>query len=1010
MVDVPIIAPDGTSGTAPAEALPRLLAKGYTQPLANAVPPVSTPAADATMVPIIAPDGTTGTAPETSLQRLLAKGYKQPADVSSLIDQAEHPATAEVAQEQKEPTSPATENADNIDLTPDGKIRLINKYTGTEHTVSPGDLDYSLKNNSDYLKPSDLGPLIKEQRSIQRWEHAAKDWGMGNVDVAKQKLLESEAANPEPQGEKEFVNPQALAEAVANGTLSKEGAAKLQAGPQSAMGELSDTGPYADIPRPIRQLMLEHGVPKEEYRHAATAIDNIQKNHLIAGIIGSSLQPEQLALMGLGGEAGTAAKTATKVALEGTEAATAISTKIAASAASNLAQSAVIAAPQLASQAIVDKDPAGAAENLLLMTGGGIVLDGILGIASKALGGAKGIFNKVVGADRNELLNTWGQSIDAGKDFFEKTVPEKEEIFKGFHNELGLSARQLASKLKKSQIADLIEEKLATRGTEIGDTYKQLDSFKGKPDVAPEAVNALSARDKMVHAAQESLSGRTATEAIDQGVHGLPQDSHIIPGKTILPQLAKLALENVGTDVSKVDSLIKNITKATDKDGILTFSKAHQIVSDLGKIERKTADAAVAYTYNQMRSIVRNELMNKATLRAAALAKPDLMEKLAIANNGYRYLNVADPGKLRSMGLQHYLQPAANHGGVGVAGHLVGAAVGNVLGGEVGGAFGEDEESKKRGKELGHGIGTVLGFGLSMGLGKWARMAMARSGDRRLAAAMVEPASAIIESSSARQQLMSKIPQVIKTLGTAGYSSQMRDHLEMTKEDEATKHMLGETANGMSKQKQAEIVQQAVQHLVNNPDAWKMQKDEITRGFEKYPALVNSMNTHLDNVLNTLAQFVPPAKEPTLPFQQDKPQQFSDTQLDKLNMALHYAQHPQAVLMDLHNGTLTPEKVQLAMMLNPNLTSMIKAEVAAQGKKPLSEYGQRLQMSLLLGMPIAEGLTNSAHFQASWATVGATPAQQGAPAPAHKPREGHKLQTPQTGTMFQRSAAGNGAK
>ena len=824
---------------------------------------------------------------------------------------------------------------DTVDLTPDGLVKVIDKESGEMKAV-PADAWEKLKGaGGQYLLPSEV--LSESQ--------AAGDF-QTKVEAYK----------------KQFAGEYGGAAFTPHRTFTEQLAGMLPgAGGEAAVNAIAGR---TNIPEQYQQF-LRH-TPEADWQPAIEALNQLQGQNPKAEFAGKAVKfIGELALgapvAGALGEAGIGA-----VGLAGAKGAL---PAIGRSLINNIASSAVLAGKDLAAQSIVDNDPGGAFENLGLMVGGGMMLDGLFGIGHWT---KDQVMKPVLGKEQEVALNDFFKEAKFDPETMALPLDKKIQIAKVYQDEMGNLGD--LSKDTQNKIANKVQERLKVRGAEIGDIYKRLD-----------AIGDGSLMDDMIKRGDQTAA-----------------DAHIFPADSINMKLSKLAEEDVGADVARVEKQIKIIQKATDDFGTLSLDKAHQISSNLGKAAANASDTELKRLYGQMRTIVKDELDRAGTVRAQMSGRPELMDKLAEANMAYSALIKQDIGALRSETspkLAELLSGVHGSGIPGLLGKFTGKAIGGIggflYGGPVGALAGEHVIG-----EAGHTAGMMSAKFLRRWLNKWGNRQLATKGVMAIPGIANE---AIVKGAVERNTLLSKIPALVKMMMQKGVSTnKVFENLDMNKKDDILKEMLGENATGMSTQKQAESVVEAVKRMTNDPHAWLQQKHDLLKGFEEYPSMQQAAEQHLDNSLMALQQWMPTEKKDfQRPYSPPVEKDFTPGEIDRIKTVMHYVENPHAMLADLHAGTLTPEKAALAMQLNPSIMQAVKSELIAQGYtgKVDLDWNQKLQMSYATGMQIAEGINNTNIFQQTWANGVAAQAAQ-APAPK-KQRTGHKITAPVTATTFQ---------
>lgn len=141
-----------------------------------------------------------------------------------------------------------------------------------------------------------------------------------------------------------------------------------------------------------------------------------------------------------------------------------------------------------------------------------------------------------------------------------------------------------------------------------------------------------------------------------------------------------------------------------------------------------------------------------------------------------------------------------------------------------------------------------------------------------------------------------------------------------------------------------------------NPQIYMDKIMENTQGVYAYsPSLADSMmNTGVESV-NFLISKLPKTE---IGFDQefyDEAPDYSDYQIATFNRYARAVENPLSILEDIQAGTLTPQAMEAVRTIYPTIMSEIQTQVMDQMSKnrPNLAYGQKVQLSMLLGFPVS---------------------------------------------------------
>lgn len=911
-------------------------------------------------IDVVSKTGQIFTIPNTpeDIQQALDKGYQptiptpQTLDISPLTQQLEHPETylanldqqnaetqakqqqieqnkllleqgaqtgeisPEIAQQdlstlgKPEPT--VIPSLSDIDLTPDNKVRVISNE-GTEYNIPNTEEDRLLAHQKGYKLASEWNSDIEgaqaDQAKVDLWKQRLEDSGVAGAIVGA-------------KGFSAGASTEGLTNHIYDYVISKLPYLTSFGSPRYGHIKPEDT-PY--ISQALREITKDHS--------------DIDIGAHGAGLIASVIT---------GSEAGKITGETAK-GLLGLEGATSLGGKLAGSAIKNVVENTVIFAPNVA-QDLVDRDPAAAAETVLMGSALGMLFDAggaaVSSAARKFLGreefqaGAASAYAKALGISNKEFLQAMK------KEGFKGTEELLQKVFK-------FTTPEELAKMSSTERGDFFIKLGKEGGKEIEELNKALDNLK-----MPEALDMLKKYPEIV---------------------GEKFGSYTIDGQAIVDQIKKLAEETTGSAEHTIvrqsirDVLEKMSKTQAENSERLTFEEAHRLQSLFAK-RAAAAKGTEKYFQTAVSDIVRQEREKEISRLLRDHPDIKLEQKLRDANDKYRLSKVFEGNKIKAFNDITPVLDVSRIGHTGIGASIAHQAVGGLMGGLVAPAI-----NSLTGEKLPKGVDTLLGIAVGSVGGRLFRHWMGEKGLLKLSGAVLKQGNSELSKSfivAGQESLLNKMSKVGPVLGKIGVKA-YDVHKEMGKEKPSPiKDFLGDEANGLSKQQQVDRVIKKFSSMTDEKQ-WNSHKADIMSQFGGFPQLLPFLSQSLDAQKSILQNVIPKRKDPR-PFQKEQKQEYSKKEIDDIEDVIRLAQDPFELLHELKEGSITPQKVAVVAAIFPNILNEIKQEMFRSDNKDLT-YQQRLFLSVLLQENIDNSQQTVAAIQQAYTNP---PTSQG---PAKKP-------------------------
>ncbi len=604
-------------------------------------------------------------------------------------------------------------------------------------------------------------------------------------------------------------------------------------------------------------------------------------------------------LAGAGSIVGGAGKAVlSKLAPEGAG----FATRLGARAAAGAVEGAVISAPQVLAQGIIERNPVGAAESLLLGAGiGGVLGFGgkLLGEGVKAIEGGKGA--KVVGA--LEALGASEQNLSK----LEAAGVKQEPFLKSLIDN-GLSRNSTPEQISK------VLQKVSVEGEGLSKLLPAIDK------VAESPFSTTSLLKKIGSVGVESQMSLFQEPGIAKVVEGLAQklEGQAPKGTMSLTGLQKFTTELGQTINWQSKEAIDIVKKQIFKDSLSELLSAAEN-SVLKGNAKQVAEFASA----------------KAIMESAGLMHEQIISDIA-------------GGKLTSK-----MSPV-----VATIGSMLSSKVTGIAGGVVGGGFGGYAAGKALGGAAEKGMDLLSKYVENPANGSkltgWLKTNAASQavGSYMTVDAVHSVASKAEKIAPFVASLSEKAPVVPAIF--IGSKDPIKDMLGPEANGLSKPQQFERLSNKVATLAGNPQLLNDISDQLSSPFA----KD--------HPVLAAQLKSDMNNKVQYLHQLLHGGNnsEPT-PFKKQEKYVPSKNDMRDMEDQLKIAQNPFALLDGLKNGRVTPKQVATATMLNPAILGQIREEVtklAYSGKTNLS-YQQRLAASIIMGEAMDKSLKATTQLQ-----------------------------------------------
>ena len=662
--------------------------------------------------------------------------------------------------------------------------------------------------------------------------------------------------------------------------------------------------------------------PSSKLESIANSLYNLRENKTtsekVAGTVGRELS--SLVVMGpVAGAVGGAVEAALPVA-------TTLGGRLGVSALRGAAEGFTFASPKIAAQAILDKDPAGAAETLAYNMLGGALLN--VGLHSVIEGGAAAL-----NAIRGPRL-----AQEADHALLEALGMNKNEI-----ESLGKSPEDRAQKLQ-SLWDYLGEEKI--KGLTITDLKKEVSGLR--EEVGPKIGNLIKSLDEV--ASKNSLETPSASNMLSR-IEELK--NNLLSGP--LQKATANTIEDALQTIEKNSTREGNLANVSFEDA-QKLKKAFQ-----GEANWRTdASDNLNNVRKQIAGIVRDEFDIAAQNVATNSGNVKLVKDFTDYKNIY--------------GLAKDLEtPLGRATGNSRIANFIGGIVGRTAGMAIGHASGVPFIGPMIGYNGGKKAANLLDLWLNeRSATKIATLLKKLSRNEFLGSYVAMDAASILKS---------QLAEITKRLGQVAIKSSTPDN--------QIKHILGDSANGLSANQQFHKISDVLIQSQSNPDIFRQHISSISEPISyHHPEIGKMFEDNVNTKIKYLYDNMPKSTKGPSAFGKEEKFEPSKEQLKEFNKLLKIANDPFSVIDDLKSGKLTSKQVHALAVMNPAIFNNIRDELykAAYSGKTNLTYQQKLSAALLMGQDLDTGINKIPAFQQAYATA----AQSTAPVPKKPSRGGSK--------------------
>lgn len=624
-------------------------------------------------------------------------------------------------------------------------------------------------------------------------------------------------------------------------------------------------------------------------------------------------------------------------------------------------------------KAIINKDPAGAAESLALGIGLNVALHGAFGAIEALPGAAAEGVERVQAGLRAKFAPQMTQ--EEAENFIGKKVlgltPAKiaaarEEIAPAL-KAAGVTADDVAAGRALAKV-----QKLEESGPAIGRAIKTLDTFEGKAPIIEEHLsNAQTELRKLLP--PEVLESEAASASLKAGKLALKEaatSSERLAARGVVSE-AESRLERIGKlsplaeQASKaLQPILDQIDAAASKG---TFEETQALKKFIGGQTNFAADNGFA---NQLRKraygIVAENVSRAEDAAAQELGGADVIEGLRQQRGAYAlhklFGDAADRLAARAAPeeLSHLLGGPATG-----SGHMLPHFVLHAFG-------------------IPAGVNAALAVtGIPQLVKGYVAKQQLRGAAAKLLGESTAPTTSTLVHALERQklELSGAVKSFFGSLGTR----------EAEKALDTSGGLRGfvPDANGRSHAQQLASVQRLVTQAQTDPTVTAARLDhvveplrqeglhEVARAYTDHQLrLLKVLQAILPNDPSSIAKAHPFASKVTA-------DEIAPATRARYQRALTIAADPTALLQLVHTNQITSGDVAIAAAVNPSTLQKLRDEVINEGlkAKPDLTYQQRLSMGILLGQHIDQSTEQIPQMQAAYAG-------SAAPAPAPRPRSG----------------------
>ena len=565
--------------------------------------------------------------------------------------------------------------------------------------------------------------------------------------------------------------------------------------------------------------------------------------------------------------------------------------------------------------------------------------------------GAKGIAENLP----QEADKTWAENLykeRMGDNFADKTTAEKGKFWEAQHKESMNDMSKIAKDADKIEQPDIVHNvepvtPPVSKGQYIADAIKTAGN-------ADKSITDAAAKEWEQKFAQQPSLKSSLGPKLQETLDALKPLADATTGRAE----QAFTKDALGT----IEDKIKQI--AAGKTG--AFAGTQELSKYFADAVRESKGAEKILNTTILTNI--NKTLDDSLEKAlTAGGKAEDLAAFKKAQQTYRLTSILPFKDMQTVSKLPFINPTmgSHTGGIAsIVGHkLIGGGIGAAAGAALGG------EHKKE-TAL---IGGLAGFGASMVGGRLLKSWWQDKGAFKAISALrnmdsVAPLT-VLQGMNYGKSAIYHVPNLLEAMkNKTTYNMGDKDHDPITA-------LLGDGANGLSKEQQYQKLVKNVTMMTTNPAAYEAHKQDLLSVFSQYPSLQAALNAHFDRVTSAINAVIPKAG-PTQAFQKT-PETPKPTakEMDDVKNVIRLMQDPHALLQDFADNKITAKNVALVAQTHPTLLTQLQNEFqknAYSGHYNL-DYQQRLAASIIMGGPMDKSMTMVPALQSVSALPTATP-------------------------------------
>ncbi len=435
---------------------------------------------------------------------------------------------------------------------------------------------------------------------------------------------------------------------------------------------------------------------------------------------------------------------------------------------------------------------------------------------------------------------------------------------------------------------------------------------------------------------------------------------------SLMTQIGDMVSKNTNKEVAPfIEKIGKDLQSLTDKSGNISLTNLQKFVANVTEgLEHVKSDNVTLFNktiQNEgMKQLI--ELGDAAALKADTKTAAEWINaKGATELGGTMYSKLMDlkvPNSFSSNPIfkliKGILKSKVSHLATGLVGGAIGHGAGPV------------------GAIAGMGAGAVVHKAVERGFDLLEHYASNIGNTSQttgwLAKKASSPAIASYLAMDAAHNLtkqIDKIPDFVRQMS-------VKTGTTFTSSQSPIKDILGDHANGLSKEQQFAKLSQNLSMMAGNPELRQQHLQAITAPFAKdHPEFAKGLQDEYNTKIQYLHQIMPKNPNPPKPFTKDDKWKPSAADITDFENQLKIAQNPFALLDKFKEGKVTAKEVATASVLNPAILNHMRDQInsmAFSGKVDLS-YQQKLNASILMGTNMHASLDNVQALQSVYNTT-----------------------------------------